>query len=152
MSTEPPQDRRAHYRTPCAGDGELVVRVWRIPADDLIPREPKPGAAVTTTPVDISAGGLGLLITPEAEKQLRPHRGVMVGVLLEHKDVSVIVHGEIRRTAPRADGLIRLGVNVQLQQTSLQRRRALLKFEALSATVQRMELEMLSRFGRPAAG
>ena|SRR5688572_11226601 len=152
MSPEPPQDRRAHYRTPSAGDGELVVRVWRIAADDLIPKEPKAGAAVVATPVDISAGGLGLLITPEAERRLHPRRGVLVGVQIERKEVSVIVHGEIRRATPRADGLIRLGVSVQLQETSLQRRRAILKFEALAATIHRMELEMLSRFGRPAAG
>jgi hypothetical protein len=149
---QPPPDRRAHYRIPSAGDGELVIRLWRIAADDLIPREPKPGAAVTAIPVDISAGGLGLLITPEVEKHLHPHQGVLVGVLVERKELSVIVHGEIRRAAPRADGLIRLGVNVQLQETSLQRRRALLKFESLSATIHRMELEMLSRFGYPAAG
>ena len=129
----------------------MVVRIWRIAADDLIPKEPKTGTDAAATPVDISAGGLGLLITPDAQKRLHLHSGELVGVLVERKELSVIVHGEVRRAATRADGLIRLGVSVQLRETSLQRRRAILKFEALSATIYRMELELLSRFGRPAA-
>jgi hypothetical protein len=147
-----PQERRAHYRMACGGDGDLVIRIWPIAADDLVPKEPKPGAAATTTPVDISAGGMGLLITPQEYKRLHLDRGTLIGAWVQRKDVSVIVHGEIRRTVTRADGLIRLGVSVELRETSLQRRRAILKFEALSATIHRIELEVLSRFGRPAAG
>jgi hypothetical protein len=136
----------------CVGDGELVIRIWRIDADDLVPKEPKPGATAATTPVDISAGGMGLLITPQEQTRLHLHRGVLIGASVQRKDVSFIVHGEIRRAVTRADGLIRLGVSVDLPETSLQRKRAVLKFEALSATIHRMELEMLSRFGRPPAG
>ena len=152
MAEEHPREQRAHYRIACTGDGDLVVRVWRISADDLIPKEPRPGAAATTTPVDICAGGLGLLITPEEHRRLHLDRGVLIGALVTRKDVQVIVHGEIRRAVTRADGLIRLGVSVQLAETSLQRRRALLKFEALTATIHRTELELLSRFGHSAPG
>src|SRR5688572_18474626 len=116
------------------------------------PRDPRPGDVPgTTTPVDISAGGMGLLITPQEHKRLHLDRGSLIAAWIERKDVSVIVHAEIRRVVTRADGLIRLGVSVELRETSLQRRRAVVKFESLSATIHRIELEVLSRFGRPPA-
>jgi hypothetical protein len=147
MSQEPTQEKRAYHRIPCTGDGDLIIRVWRIPAGDLVPREPKPGADAVTTPVDISAGGLGLLIAAGDLQQLRLDRGVPIGALVVRKDTRIIVHGEIRRATTRADGLVRLGISVRLAEESLERRRALVKFEALVATIRRIELEQLARFG-----
>ena len=150
MAQEQAQEQREHYRIPCTGDGDLVVRVWPIPASDVVPKEPRAGAAATTTPVDICAGGLGLLITPEELRRLRLDRGSLIGALVERKDAKVILHGSIRRATTRADGLIRLGISVQLTEMSLERRRAVLKLEGLSATIRRIELELLARFGSSA--
>lgn len=127
------------------------VRVWRIPADDDVPREPKAGAAATT-PVDISAGGLGLLVTPEELRRARLDCGVLIAALVQRKEARVIVHGQIRRATSRADGLIRLGISVELSEMSLERKRAILKFESVVATIRRIDRELLARFGNSAPG
>jgi hypothetical protein len=147
MPPEEARDQRAHYRIPCAGDDDLVVRAWRIAADDVVPREPKPDAAAATTPVDISAGGLGLLVTPEEQRRGRLDRGAPIAALVQRKDARVVVHGQVRRATSRADGLIRLGISVELAEMSLERKRAALKFEAVAATIRRIDLELLARFG-----
>ena len=145
------QEQRAHYRIPCAGDDELIVRLWRIAPTDVIPKEPKPNAdTAAATPVDISAGGLGVLIRPEDQRRLRLDRGAMVAALVQRKDARVVVHGHICRATARADGLIRLGIGVELTEMSLERRRALLKFETVVATIRRIDLELLARFGTSA--
>jgi hypothetical protein len=42
---------------------------------------------------------------------------------------------------------MRVGINVQLPEMSLERKRAIVKLEALVATIRRLELENLARFG-----
>jgi len=139
-------EKRAHHRIPCTGDGDLIIRVWRVPADDLVPRDPRPGTDAPTTPVDLSAGGMGFLISPTDYKRLHLDRGVPIAALIERKDARVIVHGEVRRAQVRADGMVRVGVNVELAEMSMERKRSLLKFEAVLATIRRIDLETLSRF------
>ncbi len=147
MSEDRPADQRAHHRVSCTGDGDLVVRLWRINAGDTVPKETRPEATGLATPVDLSAGGAGLLITAAEQRRLRVDKGVLVGLLIERKEARVVLHGEIRRVAARADGLIRLGITVELPEVSLERKRAVLKLEALVATIRRVELETLARFG-----
>jgi len=151
MSQEAVRERRAHHRIACTGDGELVIRIWRILPSDTVPKEPRPGAAAATTPVDISAGGLGLLMSADDVQRLRLARGVLIGALVERKDARAIVHGEIRRVLKRADGLMRLGISVQLPEMSLERKRAIAKLESLVATIRRIELEQLALYGVPEA-
>ena len=144
-------EKRAHHRVPCTGDGDLIVRVWRVPADDLVPKEPRPGTDAPTIPVDLSAGGLGFLLSATDHKRLRLDRGVPIAALVERKDARLIVHGEVRRAQPRADGMVRVGVNVELAEMSIERKRAIVKFEGVVATIRRIELETLARFGVPGA-
>lgn len=151
MAQEKAPEQRAHYRIPCTGDDDLIIRVWRISADEVVPREPKAGAAAATTPVDISAGGLGLLITPEEQRRVRLDRGALVAALVQRKEARVVVHGQIRRASARADGLTRLGLSVELAEMPFERKRALLKFEAVAATIRRVDLELLARFGTSSA-
>ena len=153
MAQEQAQEQRAHYRIPCTADDDLIVRVWRIAPDDVVPREPKAGGATATaaaTPVDISAGGLGLLISPEDQRRVRLDRGAFVAALVQRKEARVVVHGHVRRASTRADGLTRLGICVELGEMSLDRKRALLRFEAVVATIRRIDLELLARFGTSA--
>ena len=147
MSEEARADQRAHHRVPCTGDGELVVRLWRIDADDTVPKVPRLESTGLAIPVDLSAGGAGLLITTVEQRRLRVDKGVFVGLLVERRGARVVLHGEIRRVMTRADGLIRLGITVQLPDVSIERKRGLLQLEALVATIRRIELETLARFG-----
>src|SRR5688500_561222 len=151
MPQEALPERRAHHRIPCTGDGDLVIRIWRILPEDVVPKEPKPGAAVPTTPVDISAGGIGLLISADELQRRRLARGVLIGALIERKDARVIFDGEIRCVSQRADGLMRVGISVHLPEMSLERTRSILRLEALVAMIRRIELEQLARFGVGAA-
>ena len=147
MPDEPPRtDQRAHHRVPCTGDGDLVVRLWRISADDNVPKVPRLESTGLAIPVDLSAGGAGLLITPSEQRRLRVDKGVFVGLLIERKEARVVLHGEIRRVMSRADGLMRLGVTVQLPEVSMERKRGLVQLETLVATIRRIELETLARF------
>src|SRR5687767_9463839 len=140
-------ERRAHHRIACTGDADLVIRIWRIFADDVVPKEPRPGAAAPTTPVDLSAGGMGLLISAEHLQRLRLARGVLVGAQIDRKDARVIVHGQIHRVSTRADGLMRLGIGVELAEMSLERKRSVAKLESLVAAIRRVELEHLALYG-----
>jgi hypothetical protein len=141
-------ERRAHHRVPCTADGALVIRVWRLNAGEINPQEPRAGTtAATTTPVDLSAGGAGLLVADADVKRLRLARGVLVGLLIERKESHLLLHGEIRRITTRADGFVHLGICVELPEMSLERRRSVVKLEALVATIRRIELEHLAQFG-----
>ncbi len=124
MSEDRPADQRVHHRVACTGDGDLVVRLWRITAGDTVPKETRPEATGLATHVDLSAGGAGLLITAAQQRRLRVDKGVLIGLLIERKEARVVLHGEIRRVAKRADGLIRLGITVELPEMSLDRKRA----------------------------
>ena len=107
--------------------------------------------AVPTTPVDISAGGLGLLVSADDLQRLRLARGVLIAALVERKDMRVLLHGDIRRVLKRADGLMRVGIGVQLADMSLERKRSITKLEALVATIRRIELEQVALYGVPEA-
>lgn len=48
--------------------------------------------------------------------------------------------------------LIRLGISVELSEMSLERKRAILKFESVVATIRRIDRELLARFGNSAPG
>ena len=114
-------ERRAHHRVPCTADGALVIRVWRLNAGEINPQEPRAGTtAATTTPVDL---------------------------LIERKESHLLLRGEIRRITTRADGFVHLGICVELPEMSLERRRSVVKLEALVATIRRIELEHLAQFG-----
>ena len=140
-------ERRAHHRVPCTADGALIIRAWRLQAGEINPQEPRPGTTANATPVDLSAGGAGLLIADADVKRLRLARGVLIGMLIERKPARLLLHGEIRRITTRADGFVHLGVSVELPEMSMERRRSVVKLEALVATIRRLELEHLAQFG-----
>ena len=140
-------ERRQHHRVPCTADGALIIRAWRLGAAETNPQEPRPGTTVPVTPVDLSAGGAGLLVAEADVKRLRLARGVLIGMLIERKPLRVLLHGEVRRITTRADGLVHLGVCVELPEMSIERRRSVVKLESLVATIRRLELEHLAQFG-----
>ena len=136
--------RRSDYRAaldPADAD-DLRVRCWRIAEHHHLRDKPLASAALRVVPRDLSAGGMGLLYTPDPdgpkladEQRLR--------ITLAHRESSgheLILEGRVRHTRPLPGGNYRLGVQFKKLEDDLEGRQALAALTQIVGLLQRTEI------------
>lgn len=137
--------RRAAYRTRVRDD-DLSLAAWRIaPAADLT-AQPLPSQQLNVEPLDVSLGGMGVLLRPVWGEAPVITPGERVRTELASDEGTILLEGRLRggRSSRDAGGVI-AGIQWVLPQDHLKAARLTGHLEKLVTRLQRQEL----RRGKP---
>jgi c-di-GMP-binding flagellar brake protein YcgR len=106
--------RRAHYRAPVDGGTGMKVRIWRVGEAADPGAAPTPMQAVAVVrPIDLSVGGVGVLLEGADPQTAALSEGERVRVELDCAPGTVLLEGRVRRP-PEPDAanapLLRCGI------------------------------------------
>src|SRR5207302_8657717 len=77
--------RRSNYRVRVPEDGELRIRMWRIPEHFVLRDKPVASQELLARIRDISIGGIGVSLLPKGEEQPKVLSGERLRLTLRYK-------------------------------------------------------------------
>ncbi len=131
--------RRAGYRAKVSLDAEIKALAWAIDEETQIEFVPSaPGIVADLR--DLSVNGLGLILRAIKGKSPRVTMGQRMRVELQWREHRVIVATRVRQEPRRLpDGSVRIGLNVEGLDRTIEGRRTLTQITQLVAELQRTE-------------
>ena len=104
--------RRNNYRVRVPGDGELMIRAWRVAEHFYISDKPMATAELVTKIRDLSVGGVGLMLYPKNEEPPKVIMGERLRISIRYHDADeLIIEGRVRFLPPAGtEPPIRCGV------------------------------------------
>ena len=88
--------RRNNYRVRVPGDGELMIRTWRVAEHFYISDKPMATAELVTKIRDLSVGGVGLMLYPKNEEPPKVIMGERLRISIRYHDADeLIVEGRV---------------------------------------------------------
>lgn len=131
--------RRSGYRAKVSLDADITTTAWVVDEQavmDLVP--PTPGMVADLR--DLSVNGLGLILRAVKGKSPRIEMGKRVRVELFWQDHRVIAATRVRQEPRRLpDGSVRVGLNLEGLDRTIEGRRTLSQIAQLVAELQRTE-------------
>lgn len=136
--------RRAHYRAPVDGGTGLKVRIWRVggAADPKVAQPPMQALAVVR-PIDLSVGGVGVLLDGADPQTTALSEGERVRVELDGAPGTMLLEGQVRRPpVPDAANapLLRCGIQWLSQEDSAESPPVLRQVARIVAMLERAHL------------
>jgi hypothetical protein len=133
--------RRAAYRVRVPQDYEMTVRLWRIGRDANLRDKPMSACEIACKLIDISVGGIGLLLENRDGKSLAVHPADRLRIELTHMGDSVVIEGRLRypQQKPKND-VVRAGIQFLSLEDGLEGRRIMQALTRITGELQRLEL------------
>jgi c-di-GMP-binding flagellar brake protein YcgR len=133
--------RRAAYRVRVPQDYEMTVRLWRIGREADLRDKPMSASEIPCKLIDLSVGGIGLLLENREGKSVAIHPADRLRLELTHLGESLVVEGRLRypEQKPRNDAC-RAGIQFCALEDAMQGRRVLQALTRITGELQRLEL------------
>ena len=142
QSMDSTSQRRAHFRVPAASEAPLQLIVWKIPPHWFLRDRPKPSAQLRVELVDLSVGGMSLIVLPHRVGPEAVAIGDRLRVEFTHNNEAAILDSQIvYRLDPRDDGAVRMGVSFQKLENTIEGRRAGSLLDRVIASLQRQNIK-----------
>lgn len=133
--------RRAAYRVRVPQDYDLAVRLWRIGRDAYLKDRPMAACEIPCTLLDLSTGGVGLMLRGHAGNGVAIDPADRLRVELTHAGESFVIEGRLRYPQHRVrSDTVRAGVQFLDLQDDLEGRRVAAALTRLCGELQRLEL------------
>src|SRR5262249_28417183 len=134
--------RRNAYRAHVPSSGELMVKLWRIPEHVYFKDRPGTPQELPAQPIDLSTGGLGVLIFSRGEDAPRVAVDQRVRILMRfrHED-ELLLEGRVKylpRTAEPGKAM-RCGIQFKKLESNIEGRQILSMLNQIIAELQREE-------------
>lgn len=134
--------RRSFYRIRIVDTESVTVKIWRIPEHVLVKDRPLASQAVRFELVDLSSGGMGGYLLPDADGQIKAVPQERVRIQLQYGQEEAIIEGRMRLTDnSRQVSKCRVGVAFQKLQSDLDGRRTLALLTRIVGDLQREEVK-----------
>jgi c-di-GMP-binding flagellar brake protein YcgR len=139
--------RRSDYRVQVPIDGDVAVKVWRIPEHHFLADKPPASAQITATLRDMSVGGMGIVVEMKAEDpKLTPDQRLRV--TLHYADNNqLLLEGRVKHIKSLPSGKFRVGCQFKKMQQDLEGRQAIATITHIVGQLQRDEIRR-RRLGR----
>jgi c-di-GMP-binding flagellar brake protein YcgR len=134
--------RRNNYRVSVPGDGELRVRIWRIPENVRVKDKPNHTAELAVALRDISIGGVGVTLMPKDDQPPKVLPGERLRIALKNGDEEeLLIEGRMRSGRPAGPTEpIQTGVQFQGLQDGMEGRRTLSELTRIIGVLQLAEV------------
>lgn len=143
--------RRAAYRTGVRSQ-DLAVAVWRIGPEADLRAKPSLPQQLLVEPLDLSLGGLGVLLRRHNRQDPPPASGLRLRAELSSAEGTILLEGLLRGGRPAdQSGAVVAGIQWVLPQEALEASHLTAHLEKLVNRLQRQELRR-GKFGALRAG
>ena len=133
--------RREDYRVAVPGDGEMVVRTWRVGDADDLRATPAAKMEMHVTLRDLSNGGLGGVFHQEKGGPIKLVIGQRLRISVVLDDASLLLDSRLRYIGTLPDaGKLRVGIQFEFKPDSAADRQTLNQLNKLLGELQRREL------------
>jgi c-di-GMP-binding flagellar brake protein YcgR len=139
--------RRSDYRVQVPIDGDVAVKVWRIPEHHFLADKPQASTQLGATLRDLSVGGMGIVVEMKAdEPKLTPDQRLRVTI--HYADGGqLLLEGRVKHIKSLPSGKFRVGCQFKKMQGDLEGRQAVATITHVVGTLQREEIRR-RRLGR----
>jgi c-di-GMP-binding flagellar brake protein YcgR len=136
------QQRRQAYRVALPEDGEIAVRLWRIPEHAILRDRPSGTLEVAARLSDLSVAGLRANCRPGRDGEpAKLVAGERLRILLTHGQEEILMEGRAVHVRSQTDNHVVTGVQFKKLDKDLEGRQTLSKLTKLVGQLQREELK-----------
>jgi len=130
--------RRSNYRVPVPKDGDLLVKIWRIPEHVYLKDRPMAAQQLMCEVLDISSGGLGIRLLANGTDPIRASQDERLRVQLDYQREQVVVEARLRLPIdPKGKTRCRAGVAFKKLESDMEGRRSLAILTRIVGDLQR---------------
>ncbi len=134
--------RRSNYRVRVGGEAELSARVWRIAPKAILRDRPLSTAEIPAQLLDLSAGGMGVMLTGAREEPLRIDHADRLRVEISQGDRKLLLEASLKHplVVPRNTTTLRAGLAFIALENDLVGRQNLAILTKIVGVLQRAEV------------
>lgn len=134
--------RRNHFRVAVQGQCPMDLMVWKIPPHWVIRDKPKPSAQLRADLVNLSLGGMCLIIRSHRVGPADVSVGQRIRVEITFKQEPAVLDAEVvYLSSPREDGSVRAGIAFRKLENTIEGRRGASLLNQAIAALQRQNIK-----------